>query len=111
MKESDWLHVKLDSDWPAGTTIDAISFYTDAAKTSELGLWTATGGNSAGLNGIFACSYADPDIKAEVTIEDTEDLAKGATKDCWFSASGPIVGSSPPKQWTVDPELINKGKN
>ncbi|MCH7571316.1 MAG: hypothetical protein IH891_00210 [Planctomycetes bacterium] len=109
--KGDTLTIKLNK-FPPNSTIEMIRFdYEKAIKgkhkkdiASPLGSWTARSGNSSGLNGHYLCA-ADSAKQSIiiVNIEDNEDDER-----YWFSASGTIGGTK--KTWSIDPEVINKGR-
>ncbi len=107
----DTVTIKLAGNFPADSTIDKIEIVHNMVDgvedkkdtNSPLGSWTAASGNGPGLNGFFSCS---DDSSTQVKIEDTE-ITDDDDK-YWYSASGAIGGTS--SRWSIDPELINKGK-
>ncbi len=111
LHQNETILIKLAGNFPDDSTIDTIDFDNntiidgkDSKDTnSPLGSWTASGGNGPGLNGIY-CFYADsPTLVTIENIQDNEDDDK-----FWYSASGKIGNTK--DTWSIDPELINKGR-
>lgn len=111
LHKNETILIKLAGNFSEDSTIDTIDFDNntiidrkDSKNTnSPLGSWTASGGNGPGLNGIYCCSADSP---TQVTIEDIQDNEDD--DKFWYSASGKIGGTK--ETWSIDPELINKGR-
>lgn len=84
--------VQLDG-FPAGSSIDTVTVYSDQAKTQMVCQWQRSGGGTA----CSVYSFTAPS-STQVDIEDNSDPA--TEQDYWFSAAG-----SP--SWSVDPEIEN----
>lgn len=114
LKQNDWIEIHLNTAWPAGTTTTTVTFYSNSVVNGKdtkntqgkIGSWTSTGGNGTSLTGIFNCSASGGVIK----VTDTEILGVNSEVKYWFEVSGAVGGTSPALTWSVDPEVINKGR-
>lgn len=112
LHKGDTIMIELE-DFPTGSTIEKIEFNHNrviSGKNSKdteslLGSWTCKGGNTKKLREYYICAVGS---KNQVIIVDTEDNDDDVRY--WYSASGKVKVKDTEMTWSIDPELINKGR-